>query len=205
MGDRYYDAHDADMRLVRSVVRYKGHAAYVKRIYPDNVRADITYLKSDCEACVNYTSPEFDYLNIPSGYVNYNSTNCWYITRGGQRRQKQGLHEGNLVGIVRGNSAMIPGHVLQSKQLSDMFDNDYPSFSEAMAKITDEKLPWLACAFDCDLCIRRKFRQITLEYKGYTIGIQQGPGGPFGLTLNASSVAMNCIRGILERSGVHVA
>lgn len=104
---RYPSGNDASMRLLGTIVRYKGEPVYISDV-PGQNQATATYLKDNGKGAHFHINPNddqtVDISSVPLGYMTHNST-PYYLQRVPERRQKQGLDTRRVI-IRKDKSSM---------------------------------------------------------------------------------------------------
>lgn len=96
---RYSSGGDASMRLLGTIVRYKGEPVYISDVSQQS-QATATYLKDNGKGAHFIVNPNddqtLDISSVPLGYMTFKNT-PYYLQRVPERRQKQGLDTRRVV------------------------------------------------------------------------------------------------------------
>lgn len=123
----YLDNHnDAEMRLNRTVVMYKGRPIYIQGIRGDELKVIGTdLLDSEDKALPSLKEEGWDFLPVQLGYVNFPRREAAYVRRTPARRWKQGLDCQAL---------NYPEHMIITPAVAHTILNQYPSFEKAIER-----------------------------------------------------------------------
>lgn len=156
-----YGPEDLQMRLNKSLIRYKGRPFYVN----DTAGAALFGIFTDTGDGKDVALPDkdLDVRPVPLGYVNTPKGSV-YCTRQPHRRYKQGLCADSLT--FEGKYS--PRELLTSKPLAACVMNEYPSFKEAHDSVKKGKG---ALAFSRRFCVERDDSGVMfLQYRGSNVG-----------------------------------
>lgn len=157
---------DAHLRLDQTIVMYRGVPMWcqVSNNFPVNHVhvSHLTNIQAGLQE-VDITSDEF-HANIPElGYINLN-TNCDYLSRLPERRQRQGLCV-DTVQAFRGVASVR--HMFFSQSMVNLLTNTYPTLDECIRRINIQE--WDSCAFHKYVAVTRRWNKdnfdIALEYR----------------------------------------
>lgn len=172
---KYGNLDDCNLRLAGSVVSYKEEPVYITdvmrgqgdevfRVYvkdlPSNeVGGDDIFERARLRVEDQIQkrgrrfilSNDVDISPFKLGYVN-DKTTAFFATRQPYRMQRQGLHSENFEARTHDGHKISFTHFLASVGLLDMYHNKYPTFEEALKKLS-KQLP--SVAFSREFCVER--------------------------------------------------
>lgn len=184
-----YDNQEfARSRLGSTIVDYKGSLVYVADVQMQGVGRNPTDIHAQVypipynpnkHSWISIWDAGFNFKEFNLGYYNTEAGNAYYLHRVPTRHPKQGLCEENLkFRTLRKDGVPYQEWMSLTSLLTDvgdsvqkMYNNKYPSFSEAMTKIKKIK----AIAFSRKLCLfRDELDGIFLCYRGDKIAHLEG-------------------------------
>lgn len=165
--DPFLNQDDTVARLDNTIVLYRGCAVYVRVRNTDPLNTIRLYKigasQGDNYRAVLATDPDLEVYDFNLGYCNIGAR-AYYAARRPVRRYKQGLSVENIMF----KPAVTRDGYSTHAALKQMLENTYPSFEEALTKVSSRKAE--SCAFDRALCLERDDTMIFLRYKGTIIG-----------------------------------
>lgn len=200
---KYGNLDDCNLRLAGSVVSYKGEPVYITdvhrgqedevfRVYikdlPSNeIGGDDIFERArarleerqEGKARRYILSKDVDISPFKLGYVN-GKTTAFFATRQPYRMQRQGLHSENFEARDHKGNKITFTSFLSCAGLLDMYHNKYPTFEEALKKLS-EKLP--SVAFSREFCVERDpvVPEIqNLYFKATKVGVVMNGGAVLG-------------------------
>lgn len=160
MGIAYYSQEDAQMRLNRTICRYKGLPVYVEVYNEDptnTLRLSVLPLNHNVRRVtfkILSTDPDFVHRSPELGYLNHkwgDEYNAWYYSRSPKRKQQQGLSAGN-VDVFNAHGPHF-SDVSLSQCFCDMIVGVYPKFDDCLERVMEGDVKGVA--FHRYACIRR--------------------------------------------------
>lgn len=129
---RYDSAHDANMRLAKTIIRFNGSPVFVKECLPDMWVVCWDTIENSTDFMVHCNDKRLDISSPPLGFINYNSS-AIYSMRNATRSQKQGIDATRLayLDVYNGPRAFnASGDLLM--QIGCAIRSEYPDFLEGM-------------------------------------------------------------------------
>ena len=160
MGIAYFTQEDCQMRLNRTLCRYKGEPVYVEVYNEDPLNTvRLTPIPYDAKKRrslrVPTTDPDFVHRSPELGYVNYprggEKQDCYYYARSPKRRQQQGLSAGN-VDVLNEHGPSF-SDIWMTDAFRNLIVNIYPKYEQALKSVLDGDVKGVA--FHRHVCIRR--------------------------------------------------
>lgn len=160
MGIGYFAQEDAQMRLNRTICRYKGRPVYVEVNVEDPLNVvKVTYIPFNLHVKRNSlriltTDPDFVHRSPELGYVNFDwngAHNCYYYARSPKRKQQQGLSSGNVDVLDKHGPSF--SDIWMSQNFCDLIVNVFPKYDECITRILEGDVKGVA--FHRHACIRR--------------------------------------------------
>lgn len=174
----YDNVQDARAKLQGTFCYYKGRAVNVREVDERDLNGStqISCLMSFMDDPgsrgfrIPMTDPEFAYMQFNLGYMNVGPYAVWYY-RIPLRQYRQGLRRDQC--SVRDESGLQPngGHhgydlLGNNAHTADMMMNKYPTFEEAIKKLSDGQTIKIAFHRNFALFRDKLRRDYVLEYKG---------------------------------------
>lgn len=164
---RYLNAHDANMRLAASIVRYKGLPYVVHEVVPEaagTLRASLTPLQSGIVGYepifIDPNNEELDISSVPLGYSN-TSNGPVYTARAPLRNQTQGVVIKRLTCLTPFSESKVGSVGYHSLFATIM--GKYPSFSDAIQHGNK--------AFSRKFALHRYNERVFLGFAGTCCGV----------------------------------
>ena len=126
-----YGVEDLGMRLVESLIRYRGQPAYVAGSEGNTLLLTLT--RQNETVRVPLPDAGIDVRPVPLGYVNGNSK-CWFVTRKPERRYKQGLTSRSM-SITGPEMSMHTSRFLTCVGFAKTVLGEYPDYSNALRSV----------------------------------------------------------------------
>lgn len=126
-----YGVQDLGMRLVESLIRYRGQPAYVTEV--DGTTLVLHMTRQNEMVLVRLPDAQVDVRPVPLGYVNGN-TKCWFVTRKPERRYKQGLTARSM-SITGPEMSMHISRFLTCVGFAKAVLGEYPDYRNALRSV----------------------------------------------------------------------
>lgn len=163
-----YLPEDLQMRLSRSVVRYKGKPVFVDEVNCFDITECslyVTRLEDSYTFTIKLPSEDLDVRPVPLGYININGRSL-YAARKPHRRYKQGLCKESLT--VHRDRLLDLSRLLKSRELAQCIRGEYPTFQYALDSV---QAGMDSRAFSRRFSLLRDRRdKVLLECRGETVG-----------------------------------
>jgi hypothetical protein len=99
---------------------------------------------------IQTTDPEFEARFLPLGYMNVDGIAVW-LSRNPARRMALGIGDHTVVQTTARGQRV--GYSIVSEHYVKLFDNDYPTFIQAVEQVMKEGTDSASCAFHRDFAI----------------------------------------------------
>jgi hypothetical protein len=197
MGKEFFGAEDKKQKLNGTICMYKGSPVYVQAERDDDTTVTIQNLTGkNLPKKIKYTDEEFDYLNIPLGYLNYGQ-NAMYLSRQPARQYYQGLRAEYI--MADGPRQHYVADYFMTSSMVSCILGDHPTFHKALEAVVDGEAQ--SRAFSRHLSVSREERRVGINYRGRLIGHKQVSGDAFVLMPTGE---YSYLKMILEKHGVEV-
>lgn len=147
---KFFDEQHARTYLIGSIIRYKNKPIYIKDLQNTERGGDhlkkykviYTPVGEDDNSILFIPNARIDMTPVPLGMMNTNS-HTWYVQRNPSRGWKVGLDSSNISYQIISGQALEnmgknkPNHGFNSRYLNKCIMGDYPTYKEALRKISE--------------------------------------------------------------------